>query len=237
MGDEHGGFAGHDLLEFSIHRRLLQRVQRRGRLVEVDHVAGAIDGAGHGDALPVAAGQLHAAEIPGQHGRQPVGEALLLHRHAGQRQRALHAAAAVEVGDSDVLLQRHFVAHVVLKHRAPCPEAVFDAARGRRVLTAEQLQQRRLARAVFAHDGHVLAFADGQGEVLNHVPVGIGIVEGDRLRPQRLLRRRFPRGGLRQAEEVQHHGDHAVGAGDVAQVPADELLHHTEQLLHRRKQR
>ena len=97
----------------------------------------------------------------------------------------------LDSSDSDVLASGHLVAHEVLKDdadfRVQIGQVVFaevnaikkNAAFARIVETCDQLDDGGLALAVLADQRDALSGAKGEIEVIENVPVGARISEGD----------------------------------------------------------
>ena len=94
--------------------------------------------------------------------------------------------------------EREPVAHQALgPRRAHLGAVVADRARAQRHEPDDRLEQRRLAGAVGADDGHELAGADGEVHVVQHL--GLAVAGADRLQ---LEQRRA--GGRRRGRRVRH---------------------------------
>src|SRR6267378_4319728 len=142
-------------------------IERGGGLVEHQDLRVAHEGARQGDLLPLAAGELLSILEPAaQHGVDLLRELLDDRSGAAVLHRALDARAVFQSRDpahADVLSRRPLVADEILEedadaiaqvpyvHVAQVDSAVIDGAFGRVVEAHEQLDERALAGAVFAH--------------------------------------------------------------------------------------
>ena len=143
-------------------------VERGGRLIQQEDACVAHEGARQRDFLPLATGEVDSGIEPLSERRfvalrktrdQTIGSGL----PAGFEDR-LAVGDGAEVSQTDVLRRGRLVGHVILKHAAdlgaqvgginvPDVDAVDqDAAVGRIVEPADQLEERGLARAVAADD-------------------------------------------------------------------------------------
>ena len=162
----------------------------------------AVQAAGDGDALPLAAGQVDAAELTREHG---------VEADLASRAKTLEEARLVEgcrgagtlvggggeggdglrIGDADVIQQGHAVALVVLEDGGEAGERRLggglvrvDAADGDRarvgmVEAGDETDERALAGAVLADDGDGLTGGDGEGDGIDGILAGAGIAEAD----------------------------------------------------------
>ena len=179
------------------------------------------------DLLPLTAGQLVAVLEPAaQHGVQLLRELVDDGARAGAIDCRVDTGAVLDgahLAQADVLQGGELVPHVVLEEHADAvaqvprievaqvDSSVRDGTLGRIVEAQQQLDERRLAGAVVAHQRQLLARLDAQVHPVQRLAVAAGITEGhlaelDQLRaPLRRARgaraRRFAGGGDVQVTE------------------------------------
>ncbi len=252
MRDEDGGPLGGELLQPREQLVLGLRIERGGGLVEHQDLRVAHEGARQGDLLPLAAGELLSLLEPAaEHGVDLLRELLDDRSGAAVFHRALDATAVFQgrdPADADVLSRRPLVADEILEedadavaqvpdvHVAQVDSAVIDGAFGRVVEAHEQLDQRALAGAVFAHQRHLLAGREPERHSAQHPLVAAWVPEGDvaeldllRAGPRRRERRKPPgqlasRPDVQVGEEVGHEEAVLVQAADGGQRRLDRRL-------------
>ena len=225
--DHEHRLAGHQRAQAVLDMALGDRVQRTGRLVEQEDRRVLEDGARERDALPLAAGELHAA-LADQRRIAFLGLADELVRVRLARRRPHLLVARVQPAVADVLEQAAMEQHRVLRnHRDRAAQALLrdprdvdavdeDAALLEVEQAQHEVQQRALAAAGVADEADLLARADPQVQAAEHGPAG-RVGEADVLeRDLAAGHRQRPRaGGV--ADLVWPHDD-ADAVIDVAEV-------------------
>ena len=265
MRDDHRRFVPRQLRKAVIHPRLLQRIDRGGRLVQNDEPVFAAVRARDGDLLPLSAGQLrrHLAvvvELAGEHRVKPRRKRGNVEPRAGGGVRE-HLARRVEIafGDRKVVAERHLIAAELLEHRRKVPAqlgqrriAQIDAPAAhaspvRRIHPAQQAHKRRFSRAVLADDRQRLTFLHGKADPVERsllrARIGKAHVVKDDVAAVRKPHGRaaggWSSGPVRQVEEAHIVFHRAEAARDAAHMAADDLLHdpleHAEVCKHRRE--
>ncbi len=195
----------------------LARVERRGRLVEDQDVGIAHVGAGDGDLLPLAAGELDAGlEAPSDElvvARRQALDHLVGEAAPRRFADALAIVAGLDPADGDVLAGGQVVAHEVLEDDADVAaqrgEVVIaqvaaveqDPALVRVVEPRQELDQRRLAGAVLADQRQHLAGPQLEGEVAHRPALGPRVAEADVFEDEALADR------LREGQRIGRRGD------------------------------
>ena len=205
VGDQHRRLAGAQLLEAPEHLVFGTGVESGGRLVEDQHLGLAHVGAGDGDLLPFAAGQLDAVlEALADHLVVAAGQArdhLVGLAAVGGPRDAFVVGARRDPADRDIVAGRQVVADEVLEDDAhaaaqfvePVVAQVAsveqDAALVGVVEPRQQLHQRGLARAVLADQRHHLAGLQGEGKMAHRPTLGAVIDEADILEHEAVANR------------------------------------------------
>ncbi len=182
--DDHRAAFGVDFVEDSKHLFAAAAVERAGRLVRQDHIGAVDQRAGDGDTLLLAAGKLprrmrestgHAETI--EQARRPV--ATLSGRQAGVNRRHLHVSDRGELAEQMIALENE------AEMLAPQFRQLIDGQhagiaagdtvmpRRRPVEAAEDVHQRRLARAGRADDRDHLAGIDADIDVVERDHGGV----------------------------------------------------------------
>ena len=191
VADVDRGPVADDLVELLVDLHLGDRVERGGRLVEHDERRVHVERAGERDLLRLAARDLHALLVEVlvelrleavRKLREAVAETSLL-------QAGLCALGVVLHGGRHVLAEGEGEQLKVLKHDREQRDVLVvvvladvdaveqDRALGGVVEAAEQLDERRLARAVFADDREPLADAELHRDMAQRVVLGAGVAE------------------------------------------------------------
>ncbi len=243
MGDQDAGAALHELVERALDRGLGLVVDGRRRLVQDQDGRILQDGARQREPLALAARQLHAALA---HRR-----AVALRQAADElvrlgRLRGAHDVGLRDIAQSipDVLGHRAVGQEAVLRHvadraaqllqieRRDVDAVQADAARGGVVQPQQQLDQRALAAAGAADEGHRLAGRDAQRDAVERRPhqprrehvckcARIGAHGGGLVREAQVVEHQFPahlRARQRAARVRDGHGrlqqvHHALDGG------------------------
>ena len=244
--DDQARDAARQVEERVVELGLAPRVELRGGLVEHQHrcaVPHREQRPGEGDALPLAAGQVAAA---GQRARQrrvePGGEVVEQVAEAHPEQLGPDAVVVLAVADRthrDVLPQRHLIAQVVLERdgEGALPHIGVEGAqihavhrhgaRAGLVDAGEQLDERRLARAVDADERRRRARRQLQVEPVEH-RTAARVAEVDALQADRVAghhglraawRRLRPRVAARCAPRDRLELEHRLPRA----APVDEL--------------
>ena len=200
VGDEQGGDAGGEALEAGVELALGDWIQGGGRLIEDAQGGGAGEGAGHGDTLPFAAGDVHAighilAEGCGGALRQALDQrpqpGALKHLLGGGDPLGELAVGDKLVPEEDVVVQGDAVAGEILvddgEERVQLGGGVFgdstpvdeDIARLDRVEPGDQAGEGGFAAAIGADQGVVHAGLEGHVQAVEDEAVGAGVAEGD----------------------------------------------------------
>ena len=190
MGQDQGGAAGHQAVERLLDHRLVLGIDRGQRFVQHQDRGIAQQGAGDGDALPLAAGQARAALA--DHGLVAVGqrgdEAVGVGGARGGDQlgfRGVRAAETQVVLDGAVeqvgVLRddRNHLAQRVGIERAQVAPADADRAPLRVVQPQQQAHDRGFPRSAGSDDADALAGRDVERQALMRRAAAAGIGEAD----------------------------------------------------------
>ncbi|EGY00670.1 hypothetical protein AZA_76900 [Nitrospirillum viridazoti Y2] len=212
VGDDQGGAPLLQPAQGVLHQALGLAVQRRGRLVQQQHRGVLQHGAGDGDALALAAGQLHAILAhPGVIALGQAQDEVVCRRRLGRRLdlllRGAHAAigdiAAHRVVEQPRLLadQADGAAQRGQRHVADVLAAQGDGTAGDVVEAGDQVQDGGLARPAGPHQGHRLACRHLQRHaVQGHRAILVGeahVIEPDGVGGDRQL------GGARPVDDAR----------------------------------
>ena len=181
MGDQHDGVAAPmQLCQQRHHLGAAFTVERSGRLVGEDHAAAVHQRAGDGHALLLSAGKL-AWAMGETIGEAKGGQKLLRTappfrcRGAGVHRRDFDVFDRSRGSDQVVALENESegvapkAGQLVGRQRRHVDALERIAAAGRPVETAEDVHQRRLARARRAHHGDELAGVDGERDAVQNL--------------------------------------------------------------------
>ena len=189
VGDEQGGLSGpalfqvvqNDLLRPGVHRRDGVIKDQDGRVLQ--------QGAGDGDALLLAARDGDAALAEdGLIAVLEIHDVVPDISETGRPLDVLRRGFVHTEGDvvGDGIREEEVVLRDIgagLSHRADGNAVDVlsihkEGAVGHIVGAEKQVHQRRLACAGLAHDAHALTGGDGEGDVLQHIELTIGVAEG-----------------------------------------------------------
>src|SRR5579872_982008 len=196
--DDHHRAPARHAPEVGVDQRLALRIERRGRFVE-DHQLGIDDeGAGDGEALTLAAGEVGRAFLdPGLVTLRQALDELLGPGKPGRAHRVLEAEAGAS--GEDVVLHRAVEQEVLLQHDAEAlaQMAQIDLAQLRpvdlhragiiSVDSHQQARDRRLARTRTADQPEHGAGRDGEADLLERRSLGAFVFEGYLLEAHRPL--------------------------------------------------
>ena len=169
------------LADFDPHRDAQLGVEIRQRLVEQKHFRLPHDGASHGDALALAAGQLprlaleHRRDFENLRGLADARIDLGL-RHAAIAQTVSHVVVDGHVRIERVVLKHHGDVAIGRLDLVDHAAADVDGAAGDGLQSRHHAQQRGLAAAGWAHQHTELSVADFEIDALDGIdPAGIGL--------------------------------------------------------------
>src|SRR5262250_3393903 len=230
MRDDEDGAVLHQLAQRLLHQELAFRVQVRGRLIQDQDGRILQERARDGDALTLAARELHAAlahwggvtlgegsdELVGlSHARRPLDVRLARSRAA------IGDVVTDGVGEEESLLGDNAyegaqggygeITEIVAVER--------DASHLHVVEARHQVHERAFARPRHAHEGDHLALGHAERDVDQGVLGGIGIAEGDALEVEAV------------AEVRDGHGADPIGDGGRLIEDLEHALHRGQRLL------
>lgn len=212
-------------------------VEGGGGLVEDDELGVAHVGAGEGDFLPLAGGEVGAAvEAPAEHvvvaagelGGDGVGEGFF-----GGVTDAGEVVEGVDVAEADVFLEEHVVTHVVLEDDADLAAQGVDGIVAEIdtveeddavvgiVEAGEEFDEGGFAGAVFADKGEALLRVEAEAEVAEGEAAGAGIAEGDVAELKAGADGAWGGDGGRGADEAGLHAEEVVEIGEIESLVSD----------------
>ena len=202
---------------------LALNVQRAGGLIQQQHLGLPVDSARDQDALP----------LPARQGRAHIAnQRVVAHRHGldvvvhGRYARALldPLQLGLRVEERDVVVDRPGQEALVLHHNTgrfaprrksePGQGHAADEhfAAGRRLYAQHDLQQRALAAARRAHDGHRLTGLDAQVDAAEHIGLAIAVAKTHIAQLDAQSRRSLVQGlPLRHSRLAFRRGEHDIG--------------------------
>ena len=187
-------------------------VEGAGGLIKHQYLGRAHEGAGQSDLLPFTDAQFYAIlEQAAQLGVIALFEGADEACGTGAFRRpgdAGHMRGPADISKPDVVPDGHIVVHIILQDdsnlSAPAGQAQalqVDAIDGYPALfgiieTAEELDERGLARAVLAHQGYRLARRDQEGYVVQSILILTGVLEAEALEGDAMLYLSWNREGI-----------------------------------------